>query len=168
MRNPGSGRLLSGQVSRQELLARMGEVTHQLQALGRERKECEQELAQRGVGPSSAELSPEDIRNSEILKMTNLLGDVSAEHERILVLVRTLEVVNNLVHSKSLHDTLSKWKNITIDVSNMMKNRQRGGEGSLTSEVGRMGQSIRRIRTLLWTLTASLPPQSGLQEQQQR
>ena len=168
MRNPGSGGGQSGQVTRQELLARMGEVSHQLQALGRERKECEQELAQRGLGPSSAEFSPEDIRNSEILKLTKLLGDVRAEHERILVLVRTLEVVNNLVHSKSLHDNLSKWKNITIDVSNMMRSRQRGGEGSLTSEVGRMGQSIRRIRTLLWTLTASLPPQSGRQEQQQR
>ena len=167
MRNPGSGRLLSGQVSRQELLARMGEVTHQLQALGRERKECEQELAQRGVGPSSAELSPEDIRNSEILKLTKLLGDVRAEHERILVMVRTLEVVNNMGHNKSLHDHLAKWKNITIDVANMMRSRQLGGEGGLTSEMGRLGQSIRRTRTLLWTLTASLPSQSGLQDQQQ-
>ena len=157
MRSSGSG---GGQVTREELLARISEVSHQLQALVRERKECQQELAQRGVGSGSAQLRPADgISNSEILKLSKLLGDVRAEHERILVMVRTLEVVNNLAHSKSLHDNLSKWKNITIDVSNMMRSRQRGGESGLTSEMGRLGQSIRRTRTLLWTLTASLPSQ---------
>ena len=171
-RKPGGGRRMrnsesgggGGQVSREELHVRMGEVAHQLQALVRERKECEQELAQRGVGPGSAQIGSDGSRNSEILKLNKLLGEVGAEHERILVMVRTLEVVNNVVHSKSLHDNLSKWKNITIDLSNMMRFRQRGGEGGLTSEIVRMGQSIRRIRTLLWTLTASLPSQAGLQE----
>ena len=165
MRNSESGGG-GGQVSREELHVRMGEVAHQLQALVRERKECEQELAQRGVGPGSAQIGSDGSRNSEILKLNKLLGEVGAEHERILVMVRTLEVVNNVVHSKSLHDNLSKWKNITIDLSNMMRFRQRGGEGGLTSEIVRMGQSIRRIRTLLWTLTASLPSQAGLQELQ--
>ena len=151
-----------GQVTREELLARLGEVSHQLQALVRERKECERELAGRGAaGPGSPQSSskPGGLRSSEILRLSKLLGDVRAEHERILVMVRTLEVVNNLVFSQSLHDNLSKWKNTTIDLSNMMRNHQRGGEGSLTSEIVRLGQSIRRIRTLLWTLTASLPSQ---------
>ena len=75
-----------------------------------------------------------------------------------------VEVVNNVVHSKSLHDNLAKWKNITIDISNMLRFRKKGGKGCLTSEIVKLGQSIRRIRTLLWTLTASLPSQSGPQE----
>ena len=159
-RKTGGGR---GQVAREErreeMLARMEEVTHQLVALGRERKECEKELAQRGAGSAQSGSSSGGVRNSEILKLSKLLGDVRAEHERILVMVRTLEVVNNVVHSKSLHDNLSKWRNSTIDLSIMMRSHQRGGEGSLTSEIVRMGQSMRRIRTLLWTLTASLPSQ---------
>ena len=158
MRNSESG---GGSVIKEEMQVRISEVTHQLQALVRERKECEQELIQRGVGSSSAQSdsSQNGIRSSEILKLNKLLGDVRAEHEKILVMVRTLEVVNNVVHSKSLHDNLTKWKNIIIDVSNMMRSRQKEGEGSLTSEIVRLGQSIRRIRTLLWTLTASLPSQ---------
>ena len=152
----GGGQVTRGE-RREEMLARMEEVAHQLVALGRERKECEKELAQRGVGSAQSGSSPGGVRNSEILKLSKLLGDVRAEHERILVMVRTLEVVNNVVHSKSLHDNLSKWKNTTIDLSIMMRSHQRGGEGSLTSEIVRMGQSMRRIRTLLWTLTASLP-----------
>ena len=166
----------SGQVAREEreereeAVARMEEVGHQLQALVRERKECERELAGRGAaGPGSPQSSskPGGLRSSEIVRLSKLLGDVRAEHERILVMVRTLEVVNNLVFSQSLHDNLSKWKNTIIDLSNMMRNHQRGGEGSLTSEIVRLGQSIRRIRTLLWTLTASLPSQLGTQELQQ-
>ena len=149
-----------GRKEREEVVARMEEVGHQLRSLVRERKECERELAGRGAaGPGSPQSSskPGSLRSSEILRLSKLLGDVRAEHERILVMVRTLEVVNNLVFSQSLHDNLSKWKNATIDLSNMMRNHQRGGEGSLTSEIVRLGQSIRRIRTLLWTLTAALP-----------
>ena len=156
MRNSESG---GGSVIREEMQVRMSEVTHQLQALVRERKECEQELIQRGPSFTLSDSSQNGIRSSEILKLNKLLGDVRAEHERILVMVRTLEVINNVVHSKSLHDNLTKWKNIAIDVSNMMRSRQKGGEGSLTSEIGKLGQSIRKIRTLLWTLTASLPSQ---------
>ena len=152
MRNSESG---GGSVIREEMQVRISEVTHQLQALVRERKECEQELIQRGPSSAQSDSSQNGIRSSEILKLSKLLGDVRAEHERILVMVRTLEVVNNVVHSKSLHDNLSKWRNSTIDLSIMMRSHQRGGEGSLTSEIVRMGQSMRRIRTILWIITSS-------------
>ena len=86
------------------------------------------------------------------VRLGKLLKDVREEHQRIRRLLTRLELKLGLSRTRGLRESLSKWEAMIQDVSSLMRQRRAGGN-TLASELVRMGEVIRRIRTLVWAFS---------------
>ena len=140
-----------GEVS-PEVLGRMGEVARQLNALARERRGCEKMLANHDL---SLAITVQQGRTSDRAKPDKLLADLRKEHQRMLELLRRLELTG--LKSQSLRDSLAVWQGLIKNVANVVRHgvvgtRDRRGQEGLATEMVSVGRSMRRVRTLLWSL----------------
>jgi len=124
---------------------------HQLQALLRERSDLEQVLASNVQGYKVVHL--ERTVRPEVGEVEQLVQDVRDEQERIRGMVSRLETVTGLSQSNSLHLSIGRWEDVTRKLLYASRNSQ--NQASLALVMANMVTSIKRIRTLLWTITAT-------------
>lgn len=134
-----------------EVQASVRLMSGQLEALVRERRGLEKILADQNLLLLS---SGQHGRNSSSVKLSKLLSEVRGEQQRILGLVRKMELKVGLSRTKGLRESLSRWEVITQEVWSLVRKR---GPDTLASEMVRMGRIMRRImrrvRSLLWSFS---------------
>ena len=127
----------------------MAALSRQLETLTLEREECEDLLANI-LGFKQKRVRTGSAGNAGGSPLERLLQAVTREQERIIGLVERLERISGARQTEALHSSLAKWKVVTRDIYSTIK--VNNSKDNLAVLLPNLVTSIRRVRTLLWTI----------------